>query len=126
VREISRIFKIGVVSNGLPDVQYQKLETIGLRHLFNCIILSEEIGIRKPDPRIFSHAASLLQIPPQECLYVGDSCTNDIVGARNAGMQTCWLNRKQKNLNNKDQRADLIITGLEKLGELLETKRKIP
>ena len=53
VKKLSRKFKIGAVSNGLADVQYRKLETMGLRDLFSCIVLSEVIGIRKPDPIIF-------------------------------------------------------------------------
>jgi putative hydrolase of the HAD superfamily len=53
VKKLSVKFKIGVVSNGFPDVQYRKLETISLYDLFLCIVLSEVIGIRKPDPIIF-------------------------------------------------------------------------
>lgn len=122
VEGLSRRFKVGVVSNGLPDIQYQKLETIGLRHLFSCIILSEEIGIRKPDPRIFSHAASRLNVSPQECLNVGDSYANDVVGAKNAGMMTCWFNRSSVPLDNEKAPADFMVSNLEELGDILIEK----
>jgi putative hydrolase of the HAD superfamily len=118
--ELSRKVKIGVVSNGLPDVQYRKLDTLGLRHRFNCIILSEEIGIRKPDPRIFLLAAAKIGIQPQECLYIGDSYARDIVGAGQAGMMTCWFDRKQAAREKTGVSADLIINRLEELREFFK------
>ncbi len=85
-------YRIGVVSNAYPDVQYLKLETLGLRDAFACIVLSEEFGKRKPDPAIFLEGCRLLQVEPSRCLYVGDSYANDVVGAAAAGLPCCWLN----------------------------------
>lgn len=92
VKALAPKFQLGIVSNGLPDVQYQKLETLGIRHFFDCVVLSEELGIRKPDPRIFWHTTGLLGREPEECLYVGDSYNADVVGGKKAGMQACWFN----------------------------------
>jgi HAD superfamily hydrolase (TIGR01509 family) len=92
VEALAPRFRLGIVSNSLPDVQYQKLETLGVRHLFDCIVLSEEFGIRKPDPAIFWHAAGLLGREAEECLYVGDSYAADVVGAKEAGLRVCWFN----------------------------------
>lgn len=117
VNKLSRLFKVGIVSNGLPDVQYRKLETLKLRHVFSCIILSEEIGIRKPDPGIFHFATKKLHNKPAECLYVGDSYDNDIVGAKKAGMKACWFNHKKAAAKNESDKPDFEIT---KLGELLK------
>lgn len=115
VRELSRRFLVGVVSNGLPDVQYRKLEAMGLRDIFACIVLSEEIGIRKPDPRIFHHAADLLDVRPQVCLYVGDSFDTDVVGAKAAGMRACWLSREPSVTNSAGVEADLVVNSLGQL-----------
>jgi len=123
VKELSRRFQIGVVSNGFPDVQYRKLETLGLRNIFSCIVLSEEVGIRKPDPRIFSHATDLLDVLPPECLYVGDSYTNDVVGAKTAGMLSCWLNRGGPMPENEELQADIMISDLKELAEILRKRR---
>ena len=120
VKELSRKFKLGVVSNGFTDVQYRKLETMGLRDLFACVVLSEEFGIRKPDSRIFHRAASLLHMQPQECLYVGDSFTNDVIGGKNAGMQVCWLNRDGQKIPDEKIKPDYIIAKFEELPGLLE------
>ncbi len=119
VKKLSRKFSVGVVSNGFPDVQYRKLETMGLCDLFSCIVLSEEIGIRKPDPKIFHHATSLLHVQPSECLYVGDSYVNDIIGAKTAGMQVCWLNRELLKPQDEFVKADFIIIKLEELINIL-------
>jgi putative hydrolase of the HAD superfamily len=93
VRELVKSVKVGVVSNSLADVQYGKLNTLGLTPLLSCIVLSEEFGVRKPDPAIFQRAAQLSGVTPSDCLFVGDSYLKDMLGARAAGMLTCWLNR---------------------------------
>ena len=120
VKKLSRKYKIGVISNGFTDVQYRKLETMGLHDLFACIVLSEEFGIRKPDSRIFHRAASLLHVAPVECLYVGDSYVNDVVGAKAAGMQACWLNRESLKTPDENVKPDCIIHRFEELPGLLE------
>jgi putative hydrolase of the HAD superfamily len=120
VKELSTRFSMGVVSNGLPDVQYRKLDAIGLGGIFSCIVLSEEIGIRKPDPKIFQYTADILQVQPIECLYVGDSHRNDIVGAKTAGMKACWYNCKSLAPENTEIKADFIITGIRELTRILE------
>lgn len=119
VKELSARFQIGVVTNGLPDVQYTKLESIGLHDSMSCIVLSEEIGIRKPDPRIFHHAADLIQIPPADCLYVGNSYTHDIVGAKAAGMLACWLRRSRSSVPSGEYKADFVIGDLSDLTGIL-------
>jgi HAD superfamily hydrolase (TIGR01549 family) len=93
VEELARGFKLGVVSNGFPDVQYGKLDGLGIRERFGCIVLSEEVGLNKPDPGIFKYAASLLNVQPSACLYVGDLFEMDVVGPKGAGMLACWFNR---------------------------------
>ena len=113
VKKLSKNMTVGVVSNGLPDVQYTKLETLGLRDLFSCIVLSEEFGVRKPDARIFHHAVSLLKMQPSECLYIGDSYPIDIIGAKNAGLQACWLNREGLKPQDTSVQADFIISKLQ-------------
>jgi putative hydrolase of the HAD superfamily len=120
VKASSCRFKVGVVSNGLPDVQYQKLETIGLRDIFACIVLSEEIGIRKPDPGIFRRAANLLQLPPSQCLYIGNSYTDDIIGAKAAGMSTCWFCRDASYPENALVHTDYVVGNLEEFKQILK------
>jgi HAD superfamily hydrolase (TIGR01549 family) len=119
VRRLSRHMPVGVVTNGLPDVQYRKLETLGLRKMLTCVVLSEEIGIRKPDPRIFQRASELLKVPPGNCLYTGDSYATDILGAKTTGMMTCWFNHSNTPAPDNFNAADFIITQLIQLNSIL-------
>ena len=96
VKRLAGRFQLGVISNGLPDWQYKKLQTLGLREYFGIIVLSEEVGIRKPDPRIFHKAAALSQREPGQCLHVGDSYHTDVIGAKKAGMKACWFNQREE------------------------------
>jgi putative hydrolase of the HAD superfamily len=120
VEKLSKKCQIGVVSNAMPDVQYKKLETLKLRNMLSCIVLSEEIGIRKPELGIFLHAAQLLGRQPDECLFVGDSYTNDIVGAKKAGMRTCWFNPAKSSLPDNEIRTDYVVTDLSEIPALLK------
>ncbi len=123
VRHLADRFQLGVISNSLPDVQYQKLETLGLREFFDFIVLSEEIGIRKPDPRIFQTAAALCQREPKECLHVGDSYEADVMGAKRAGMKACWFNQLGKPTPERAQLPEYEISRLEELLLIVEQSK---
>jgi putative hydrolase of the HAD superfamily len=112
-------FKLGAVSNGLPDVQYRKLETLGIRDKFDSIILSEEVNIRKPDTRIFLLAAEALGIQPSECLFTGDSYSSDVVGAKGAGMRACWLRQDKPYPENAAVQPDFIVNSYQEMEEIL-------
>jgi len=120
IRNLAKKFQLAVISNGSRDVQHQKLETLGIKDLFRCIVLSEEVGIRKPKPGIFWKATTLLDREPEECLYVGDSYNTDIVGAKKAGMQTCWFNPKCASLSQNDVKPDFEIHTLYEILGILE------
>lgn len=78
---------LGVVSNGGPQTQRLKLKAAGLGTVFGSNIwISGEVGVKKPDPRIFLTACQALGVPPGLCLYVGDREPIDGVGARAAGL----------------------------------------
>jgi 5'-nucleotidase len=119
VRNLSLRYKTGAVSNSLADVQYRKLETLGIRDYLSCIVLSDELGVLKPDPRIFAHAAALLRNYPGECLFVGDSFSSDVVGSKAAGMVSCWFNSKGKPVPAGAVRPDFEIHDLRQLEDIL-------
>ncbi len=122
LKDFSRRFKIGVITNGLPDAQYRKLDSIGVQGFLGCIVVSEELGVRKPDPQIFCHAAELMKTLPQDCLYTGDSFSSDVIGARQAGMLACWFNRGNTQPVDTPVKPDFTINKLEELPSLLRSK----
>ena len=81
----------GVVSNGLTVKQAEKLVRLGLDRAFSpsAIFISEDLGVAKPHPKIFTIACESLGIRPDETLYVGDHPVKDIDPAREAGLHTC-------------------------------------
>jgi len=80
----------GVVTNA-PRSQRIKTFSLGLDARSDCIFISGEFGVNKPDPSIFQAAATCLGVPCGQILFVGDSPENDITGAHSAGMQAAWL-----------------------------------
>ena len=84
-------FKIGLLTNGNEAVQNGKIDVIGIRPLLDTIVISEAVGLKKPDPAIFQLAATNLNEPPDACLFVGDNPEVDIIGAAAASMQTAWF-----------------------------------
>ncbi len=84
MRELSmRGYRLGLISNTTSSLEgYQLLEENGLEDLFGCVILSAEFGRRKPHPSLFIEAARRLGVLAQQCAYVGDRPSRDLIGAR--------------------------------------------
>jgi putative hydrolase of the HAD superfamily len=124
-RSLARRFQLGIVSNGLADVQYQKLKTLGFWHLFGCVVISEDVGLAKPDPRIFWRAAELLGRQPRECLHIGDSYEKDVVGARRAGMRVCWFNPSGLRPVQADSEPDFEVRALGGIPGILNDRGRV-
>ena len=90
----SRVARVGVVSNNLLVEQKAKLSRIGLASLVDSLTVSEEVGVTKPDPRIFQVAFTRCGCLPAEAVVVGDSWKEDVDGARAAGTNAVWFNRR--------------------------------
>ncbi|QYJ78570.1 pyrimidine 5'-nucleotidase [Shewanella acanthi] len=85
--------KLGIITNGFTELQQVRLERTGLKHHFDILVISELVGVAKPDVGIFEHALELMGNPSREkVLMVGDNLHSDIQGGLNAGFHTCWYN----------------------------------
>jgi len=82
---IERGYRVAVISNADGRVR-GLLENAGLTPLLEFVLDSAEIGIEKPDPRIFHAATTRLELEPSACAYVGDIYEIDVVGAGGAGL----------------------------------------
>lgn len=95
VEALSNKAKLGIITNGFSDLQSIRLERTGLASHFSHVVISEEVGVAKPDRRIFEHALELMGNPDKKrVLMVGDNPHSDILGGLNIGFDTCWLNTK--------------------------------
>jgi putative hydrolase of the HAD superfamily len=93
VRDLARDHRLALVTNGAPDVQREKLSRTALAPSFEAMIISAEIGVGKPDPRIFEAALAALDLAPEEAVMIGDSLARDVTGAHAAGLRAIWMDR---------------------------------
>jgi putative hydrolase of the HAD superfamily len=82
--------KIGLITNGKVKSQLTKLDQLKIKDYFDSIVVSEEVGIKKPDIRIFQMALDQLKVKSGESVYIGDHPKNDIYGASQLGIRTVW------------------------------------
>ncbi len=93
VKHLAATYHIGIITNGLTKVQRPRFKASVLAPYIEAAIISEEIGVAKPDPRIFELAFEQMRHPDRnKVLMIGDSLTSDIQGGCNYGIDTCWFN----------------------------------
>ena len=78
-----------MITNGYSDSQRGRLKAAGLLRLFDPLLISEEVGVAKPDALIFEMALTQLELRPEAVLYVGDSISHDREGCLRAGIDFC-------------------------------------
>ncbi len=88
---LSEKYLLTILSNGFSEVQYKKIDNTGLRKYFEHIVLSEDIGIQKPNIEIFQHALELNGVMPSEVMMIGDNHESDVLGAANAGIDQIYF-----------------------------------
>ena len=89
-------YQLALVSNcsvGMRGI----IKSLGLNPFFNCITLSYEVGVRKPDPTIYLHALNCLELEADECIFIADQI-HDLEGARAIGLKTVLI-RQGENIN---------------------------
>ena len=91
VRYLASKYPLTIISNGFKEVQYYKFEYSGLAPYLTHTLISEEIGINKPQPEIFRIALKRNGITADEAVMIGDSYSSDIAGAKAAGIDQIWI-----------------------------------
>lgn len=87
-------YNLYILSNGFKELQEHKMQTAGLRKYFKKIVLSDDIGINKPNPELFIHALQVANSTTEESIMIGDMFDTDIAGAAGVGMDQIFYNRK--------------------------------
>ena len=113
-------YRVALVSNfdHAPTAR-RILEREGADEYFHHVIISEEHGWRKPHPRIFTDALDALAVNPPEALFVGDSPYDDILGARQVGMDIAWVNALHAPLPEGIPTPDYTVRAIPELQQLL-------
>ncbi len=108
-------WKLGLITNGPSWSQRPKIEQFALDTWMDVIVVSEEVGLAKPDPAIFHLALRQIAIPPERALFVGDSLEHDMHGAYAAGLDFAWMNPKGRALPSHEPPPVAIIIDLREL-----------
>jgi HAD superfamily hydrolase (TIGR01549 family) len=88
-------YTIGIISNNLLDEQLNKMRRIGIVEHIDTFAISEEVGVAKPDPKIFEVALERAGVTADEAILIGDSWNNDVLGALQVGIRPIWFNRNE-------------------------------
>ncbi|SBS38028.1 Pyrimidine 5'-nucleotidase YjjG [Marinomonas spartinae] len=89
----SQKVNMAIITNGFTQLQKTRLERTGFHRYFSPVVISEQLGIAKPNRKIFDHTLTLMDNPDRsKVLMVGDTLASDILGGINAELDTCWIN----------------------------------
>lgn len=102
LRHLRATLTVGVISNNLVAEQHDKIRAIGLSGLIDPLVISGAVGVNKPDPRIFQEALRRAACRANEAIMIGDSWTNDVEGARAAGLATVWFHPDDRTPRRKE------------------------
>jgi HAD superfamily hydrolase (TIGR01509 family) len=120
LRKLRGKFKLGLVSNfAIPECVWELLRKFRLQGFFDVILISAEVNKRKPSPEIFEEALKALDVDPPRAVFVGDSLSSDVKGAKNIGIKAVLIERKPLG-ENSDVKPDTIIQKLKELLPVLE------
>ncbi|CAL2101959.1 Haloacid dehalogenase [Tenacibaculum sp. 190130A14a] len=92
-------YELHIITNGFEEVQNLKLEESGIKKYFNEIITSEEVGVKKPNVKVFEYAFERAACLAHESIMIGDSYEADVLGGINAGMLAVYFNPEKKEEN---------------------------
>lgn len=112
----------GIVSHGWTTKQSEKLIRLGVVDLLypQAIFISDQVGIAKPNPKLYSNALRTLGYEPHEVMYVGDSLTHDVAPPKSLGMATTWARRAAKQKDNPEGiEPDHVVDDFRELAEVL-------
>lgn len=119
VESLYKNYRLTIITNGLTDVQDNRIRKSIIAKYFEDIVVSEEVRVSKPNPKIFEHALNNIKYTDKsKVLMVGDSLTSDIQGGINFGIDTCWFN-PNKVVNKTEIKPTYEISNLMELKDVI-------
>jgi HAD superfamily hydrolase (TIGR01549 family) len=96
--DLSKKYKLGLISNSIHSTPREIVTERGWGEYFSAVVVSRDIGFRKPRPEIFRHALNLLGVGAAEALHVGDRVDADVRGASAVGMTPIWISQGRETI----------------------------
>ncbi len=119
IESLHKDYRLIIITNGLKDVQDNRIRKSVIGKYFEDVVISDEIEVSKPDPKIFHHALkNINHTDKTKVLMVGDSLTSDIQGGISFGIDTCWFN-SNKIINKGAIKPTYEITNLMELKNIV-------
>jgi len=109
---------MGIISDIDDDFQKFQFKVFGISEIFDSITTSEEVQSYKPESKIFQVALNKARCQGKESIIIGDSYKKDIVGGKNMGMTTIWINKFSEDDADKDE-ADFVVKHLKEISPIL-------
>lgn len=103
------LYRLAALSDAQSAWAMPELRAVDLDRFFETVVVSGDLGYRKPDPRIFSLAFKRMRLTPEEVLFVGNDMYRDVYGAQQAGMKAVYFATNQGRAKHKDTEPDYII-----------------
>ena len=120
MKRIARHLRAGLISNfDDSETGHLIMRDTGIRALFEAVIISADIGYRKPNPLIFKKIIELMALEPADILFVGDTPLDDVLGSRGVGMHSAWIRRHDRELPEGIPAPDIVISDLAELPDAL-------
>ncbi|MEM2908151.1 MAG: HAD-IA family hydrolase [Candidatus Hadarchaeales archaeon] len=111
--ELKKSYELGIISNSMSGLSRDFLAREGLLDYFKVILVSRDVGVRKPSPEIFRRALELLGVKAHEAAHVGNSLEEDVVGAKAAGMRSVLLSSSA--IEDAEVEPDLTVPSLDEV-----------
>jgi FMN phosphatase YigB (HAD superfamily) len=120
VQRVASHYRVGLLSN-FDDARCGRevFDDTGVAHLFEAVIISAEVGLRKPNPQIYRRMLEMLRLDGSEVLFVGDTPREDVEGPQRAGMRTAWISKGATAVPEGIPPPDFIIGDLAELPAIL-------
>lgn len=112
-------YRIYILSNGFAELQARKMQSAGIGHYFDGVVLSEDIGVNKPHLAIFEHALCVAGVAAERALMVGDNYEVDVKGAQGAGIDQVFYNVSGTDIGDGEPKPTHTIGSLLELMEIV-------
>ena len=122
LRALAGRVKLGLVTNGLSCLQHEKIAGSGLAPFFDAMVVAGDIGIAKPNPKVFHTLLERLHVTADQAVMVGNSVTSDIGGAQGVGMKAILIHRGEIHGPDDTITPDLVIEDLMSVREYLQAE----
>ena len=117
LKKLKSKYKLALATNFVESWVKRVLKHLKIDKLFDVVVVSSKIKIRKPNPLFFYHVIKKLKVKPEECIFVSDELNEDLSGAKLLGIKTVWLKKKKEIITFK---PDYQIDELRQILRILE------